>query len=388
MASRGTIIVAGSLAQRRGHGGHAWVFLQYLLGFRQLGWDVLFLDRLAPQMCTGAAGNACAAADSAQFAYLRHVMEWAGLGDCFAVLGDTPSGTLGASARQVRERVRGSALLINVMGYLRRDPLLEQAPRRVFLDIDPGFPQMWRELGLADPMAGHDDFVTIGLNIGRDRCEIPTCGVKWVTTAQPVVLDRWPVRPPCPGGPVTSVCTWRGDWGSVEYRGKVYGLRVHEFRNFIDLPRLAGRRFELALDIHPAEAKDVALLDEGGWTRVDPASAAGDPAAYQDYIARSSAEFMVAKNLYVQTRGGWFSDRSICYLATGRPVVAQDTGFRGHFPTGEGLLSFTTLEEAADAVASVFSDYDRHAAAARRIAQEHFNSDKVLTRLLNHLGVH
>ena len=373
MAAKRTIVVAGSLAQCPHRGGHAWVFLQYLLGFRRLGYDVLFLDRVDDDPGGG-------------LRYLADVMRRYGLGEHFAVARPDRS-YFGIGRREVIEWVRRSAAFINVMGFFNDADVLAAARRRVFLDIDPGFPQMWRELGLADVFKGHDDFVTIGLNVGREGCEVPTCGLKWVTTPQPVVLEYWPVREPNRDGPVTSVCTWRGDWGGVEFRGKVYGLRVHEFRRFVELPRRSGRRFELAVDIHPDEVKDVALLDENGWERVDPRDAAGDTSAYQDYIARSAAEFMVAKNMYVQSRGGWFSDRSICYLASGRPVLAQDTGFRDSLPAGEGLRTFSTLDEAAAGVEEVFRNYARHARAARAVAEECFDSDKVLLRLLDKLGV-
>lgn len=364
------------------------MFLQYLLGFRRLGYDVLFLDRLDPAMCHDGSGRACRAEDSDGFRYLAGVMRRFGLGGSFAVACDGGARYLGLERPDVVERLRRSALVINVMGFFDDADLLAAAPRRVFLDIDPGFPQMWRELGLADVFRGHDDFVTIGLNVGRPDCDVPTCGLNWVTTPQPIVLEHWPVREPNPGGPVTSVCTWRGDWGGVEFRGRNYGLRVHEFRKFVGLPRSApGHAFELAVDIHPDEAKDVALLDANGWRRIDPDAAAADPDAYQRYIAGSAAEFMVAKNMYVETRGGWFSDRSICYLASGRPVVAQDTGLAGHFPTGGGLVTFPTPDEAAGAVREVFGDYTRHAAAARALAEESFDSDKVLRRLLDKLGV-
>ena len=385
--ARGTIVVAGSVAQRPGHGGHAWVFLQYLLGFRRLGWDVLLLDRLDPEMCRDAGGRRCAALDSANFRYLAAVMDRFGLAGSFAVACDGGAEYLGLPKPEVLERVRRSAFLLNVMGFLD-DDVAAAAPRRVFLDIDPGFPQMWRELGQADLFRGHDDFVTIGLNVGREGCVVPTCGLDWVTTVQPVVLEHWPVQAPNPSGPVTSVCTWRGDWGSVEFGGRTYGLRVHEFRKFAPLPRLAPlARFELAVDIHPDEAKDIALLDDNGWNPIDPTAAAENPESYARFIARSSAEFMVAKNLYVDTRGGWFSDRSICYLASGRPVLAQDTGFRAVLPAGEGLLTFSTPDEARAGVEEIFGDYNRHARAARSVAEEYFDSDKVLGRLLQRLGV-
>jgi hypothetical protein len=256
----------------------------------------------------------------------------------------------------------------------------------VFLDIDPGFGQMWRELRQADIFAGHDDFVTIGLNIGSTDCMVPTCGLKWINTVQPIVLEHWPVMPVASEGPVTTIASWRGPFGPIEYHGKTYGLRVHEFRKFLELPRLTGVPFEVALDIHPADSADIEKLKINGWRQADPRVVAKDPASYQHYIAQSRAEFMVAKNLYVQTRGGWFSDRSTCYLASGRPVLAQDTGIRS-IPTGDGLLTFSNLEEAVSGVESIQQNYAHHCRAARTIAENHFDSDKVLGRLLEELSV-
>ena len=184
----------------------------------------------------------------------------------------------------------------------------------------------------------------------------------------------------------TGVGTWRGAFGPLEYCGRTYGLRVHEFRKFVRLPQLTGQPFELALDIHPAETADLALLAECGWSLVDPKTVAGNPWDYRDFIQRSLGEFMVAKNMYVQARAGWMSDRSLCYLASGRPVVAQDTGLEQLYPTGRGLLTFSTLEEAAESVYEIYRDPDAHASAARAMAEEHFDSDKVLSRLLDQLG--
>ena len=215
---------------------------------------------------------------------------------------------------------------------------------------------------------------------------MPTCGLRWLTTPQPVVLEHWPAAPDR-SGHYTSIASWRGPFGPIDYQGKRYGLRVHEFRKFIGLPRRSGRSFHVALDIDPAETADLALLAENGWQLDDPQLAAGDAAAYRRYVQDSRAEFMVAKNLYVETRGGWFSDRSICYLASGKPVIAQDTGLRHLYPSGSGLFLFSTLDEAADAVAEIESDYPRHARAARAIAEERFDSDRVLTALLAKLGI-
>jgi len=256
----------------------------------------------------------------------------------------------------------------------------------VFLDIDPGFGQFWDQLGLHRPFAGYDAYVTIGLNIGRDDCTIPTCGLDWIVTPPPVVLEWWPPSD-VPGDAFTTIASWRGAYGPLEFRGQSYGLRAHQFRRFVDLPGLTGRPFELALDIHPAETSDLALLTDKAWSIVDPRAVAGDPLSYRRFIGGSLAEFCVAKDLYVRSRGGWISDRSLCYLASGKPVLAQETGFSRHYPTGEGLLTFTTLEEAVMGVEEIARRPGRHARAARALAEEYFDSDKVRGRLLQELGM-
>ena len=368
-------------SQRPGRGGHAWVFLQYLLGFRRLGWDVLFLDEIRPGMCRDDWDRPCGLRESKNLRDFTGLMRQFGLEGSYSLSYNGGEEVIGLPRHDVLDRLRRSALLINVMGYLRDEELLAAAPRRVFLDIDPGFGQMWHTLGLADIFAGHNDFVTIGENIGSPDCDIPTCGLRWLTTPQPVVLEQWPVkwtsrwrgRLACAGsrdGCTTKTALYqrrqlRGPFGPIDYRGKRYGLRVHEFRKFIGLPRRTGRSFRVALDIDPAETADLALLAENGWQLDDPRLAAGDAAAYRRDVQDSRAEFMVAKNLYVDTRGGWFSDRSICYLASGKPVIAQDTGLRHLYHSGSGLFLFSTLDEAAAAVAQIESDYPRHARAAR-----------------------
>jgi len=370
------VVVAGALAQKPNYGGHAWVFLQYLLGFRRLGFDVLFLDRLEPDMAID---------DDVGLANVRHVLEPFGLGDNFAILCDRGSRTLGLTRKAVVERTRSSVLLLNVMGFLVDEEVLAAAPRRVFFDIDPGFSQMWRELGMADIISGHDLFLTVGENVGLPECAVPTCGLDWITTRQPIVLDEWPTVDG--RGPFTTVGAWRGPFAPVEYGGRTYGLRVHEFRRFAALPRITSKAFEVALDIDPGDARDIELLGDNGWALVDPGQATQDPSAYRAFIQRSDAEFAVAKNMYVQARTGWFSDRSACYLASGKPVLVQDTGLAGLYPIGKGLLTFDTLEDAVSGVEAISGDYRRHARAAREIAEDLFDSRKVLSGLLDKLDV-
>jgi hypothetical protein len=384
-----SVVIAGSLAQKPGRGGHAWVFLQYLLGFRKLGFDVLFLDRLEPAMCIDESGSPAPIEQSWNLRYLHSVMDGFGLGESYAVLLDGTGQSVGLSRAKLLERVRTSDALINVMGYVNDEDILALAEKRVFLDIDPGFGQMWRDLGLHDVFKGHDVFVTIARNIGADTCTVPTCGLNWISTFQPIVLDYWPVTNNAEWNSrwITTVASWRGAYGPVEYKGKTYGLRAREFRKFVTLPRITSARCQLALDIHSADAQDVDLLHREGWSLVDPLEVANDPRGYAEYIRNSAAEFVVAKGMYVETRSGWVSDRSVCYLASGKAVVAQDTGLSGLLPTTEGLLTFDTVEEAADAVRAIRREPVRHARAARQLAEAHFDSSVVLGSLARQLDL-
>jgi hypothetical protein len=377
--SGGRIVITGALTQRCDYGGHVWAFMQYVMGYLRLGWDVLFIDQLDAAMCLDERGNVCPPEKSMRAKRFARLMGRLGLLERAALLVEGRT-VVGVAKPGLVERTREATFVLNVMGYLDDEEVLSAASRRVFLDIDPGFGQMWHALHLADIFSGHDVFVTVGENIGGFDCEIPTCGLEWLTTLPPVVLDLWPA---CAEGRdvFTTVGAWRGPNGPVDYRGRTYGLRVHEFRSLADLPRKTGRPFEAALDIDPADDRDRQMLRSGGWSLVDPRVVAGGPDRYRRYIQSSMGELMVAKNMYVQTRGGWFSDRSASYLASGKPVVAQDTGWTNNYPDSEGLLSFKTPEEAATAVHEVHGNYRRHAKAARELAETMFDSDRVLERL-------
>ena len=382
-SGQSSLIVAGSLAQRPLHGGHAWVLLNLVRGFSRLGFEVTFLDRLEESMYLDAQGSGV---DDPGFnaGYLARLMRAFEVPRYSLLNG---SRVLAGMDREELLRVASrSAALINVMGFLEDEEVLERVDKRVFFDIDPGFWQMWRENGHGVRFEDHNAFVTIGENIGRSDCVIPTCSLPWITTPQPVVLDDWEPAPNGDGA-FTSVVSWRGPFGPIEHAGRTYGLRAHEFRKYLELPQRTSERFELALDIDPADERDRTALESNGWALADPVQAAGDPWRYRDYIRRSKAEFMVAKNIYVDTHSGWFSDRSICYLASGKPVLAQDTGIRERYPNGEGFLLFSTLDEAAEGVEEIAGDYERHSRAARAIAEEFFDSDKVLRSLLDRLEI-
>jgi hypothetical protein len=377
-----TIAVSGSLAQRPGRAGHAWVFLNYLLGFRDLGHEVLFLDRLEAAML-GPGEVGAAPRDSRAARRLVETMASVGLDDSYALLLDGGE-TIGLSRAEALARLGRSALLLDFNGFLADEELLAAAPRRVFFDIDPGFSQIWSELGLTEMLEGHDAYATVGLNLGGPGCTVPSGGREWVTTTQPVLLERWPAV--SGGAAFTSVGSWRGPFGPVEFEGVTYGLRAHEFRRFAELPSHCQAPFEIALDIDPADAADAERLRAGGWGLVDAAPIGAHLETYRTYIQSSLAEISIAKGMYVQTRGGWFSDRSACYLASGKPVLAQDTGFGALLPVGEGLLSFEDMSGAGAGAEAILAAPERHAKAAREIAAEHFDSRKVLPALLERLG--
>lgn len=380
-----TVVVGGALAQRPGAGGHAWVFLNWLLGLRSLGHDVVFVDRLEPEMLTSGA----ALTESPQFRWLQRTLDDHGFGGSWAVLYDHGRTCVGMERDDLLARCRRASVLFNFMGYIDDPQVLDGVECRAYVDIDPGFPQMWCDLGLHDGLHGHDKFVTVGLNIGASDCTVPSCGREWVTMLPPVAVGHWPDTPlPTGATRLTSVCTWRGPYGTLEHRGVSYGPRAHELRRFADVPRrVPDASFELALAIDPADDADRSRLDDSGWSLVDPAVVARDPYAYRAYLQRSSAELLVAKGMYVRSRGGWVSDRSACYLASGRPVIAQDTGFTAHIPTGEGLLTFADPDGLVDAVDEVLGNPHRHAKAARALAVDFFEARKVLTRLLGELGI-
>lgn len=336
------IVLAGNVAGRERAGGHLWALAQWALGLHATGARVT----LAPAATAQA---------------LRPIA-------AFDALGDDGAPTA----------------VLNVMGLLSRDALAVDGPR-VFLDIDPGYPQMWRELRLADLLGDHDRFVTVGANVGRPDCAVPDCGVEWIHTPPPVDLRAWTPAPA--GRAFTSVATWRNPYGTLDFGGARYGSRVHAFRELMELPRLVDADFELALDIDAAETRDLAALERSGWRLVDPRQVAGTPQAYRDYIRGSRAELCVAQQIYAATRSGWLSDRSVCYLASGKPVLAHDTGLADHYPVGEGLLTFSTLEEAAAGVEEIERNYERHSAAARALAEECFDARLVLGRLLEQLAL-
>jgi hypothetical protein len=362
------IVVSGMAAGVPHHGGATWAVLQWVLGLRRLGHDVLLAEPVEGPT-------------PAQRAYLDLLIGRFGL-DGRACL--WPAG--GAPPADVVAFAAGADLLLNLAGTIRDDRLLEGPAVRAYVDLDPAFTQLWHEVeGIDMGFDRHTHLVTVGLGVGLPGCPVPTCGRRWLTTPPPVVLDEWPPVEPPDQAPWTTVASWRG-YGSVVHDGVHHGQKAHSWRDLLDLPSRVSVPLRPALGIHPGEEKDVAALEEHGWRWLDPALVAGSPDAYRSFVQGSAGEIGIAKEGYVVSRCGWFSDRSACYLASGLPVVAQETGWSAHLPAGEGLLSFSTASEAAGAIERVTADPGRHRAAARAVAQEHLGSDRVLSAVLDRLG--
>jgi hypothetical protein len=382
------VIVAGALANKPANGGEAWVRLSWARGLRRLGFDVFLFEQIDPRSCTDASGRSVSFAESFNRQWFARIVERFGFRDRAALICSDLSGTYGLDAAEIDAVADAAVLLINISGNLSLDSILSRIRRRAYVDIDPGFTQFWNASGRIDSqLAGHDMFFTIGENIGTNDCPIPVDGIRWRAVRQPVVLDDWPVTPPASPNRFTTVASWRGAFGPVQAGGRRYGLKVHEFRRFMELPERAAHRFEIALDIHPADATDLDSLHRHGWRITDPRSVAQDPDLFRAYVQGSAAEFSVAQGIYVETRCGWFSDRTARYLASGRPALVQNTGFDRRLPTGEGLIAFDTLDQAIEGADRIVADHAHHARAARAIAEEYFDSDRVLTALIEEAGV-
>jgi hypothetical protein len=382
MRSRLRILLSGMIAADPHQGGATWAVLQYLLGFRRLGHEVVFVEPVPPAALrpTGAPLER-----SINAGYFRRVAADFELTQSALLLAGTRE-TVGLPYEEVRRLARDADVLVNISGMLTDEALVASIPTRVYLDLDPAFNQLWHAAqGIDRGFAGHTHFVTIGLRIGEPGCSVPTCGLPWIKTLQPIVLERWPVADTIEHDALTTVGNWRG-YGSIEYQGGFHGQKAHSLRPLIELPTRTTEKFLLALSIHPDEVRDLEALSRNGWHLVDPAVVAATPADYQRFLQGSKAEFGIAKSGYVISHCGWFSDRSIAYLASGRPVLAQETGFSNFLPTGEGLFAFRSAEDVLAGIEALKLDYTRHARAARTIAEEHFASDRVLGRLLEKVG--
>ena len=390
------LIVLGnsSLARYQRGGGHWAVRLQYLLGLRALGHEVLLLELLT------ASGNPSRDESRirAFFGRLAHY----GLEDCGALLlftGKNVTGSetpdviqdidagrpFGKTLGRIKEIIKNADMLWNDCCGIRQ-PLLGMFKRRVLIDLDPGHLQV-SALTWGMDIPDHHAFLSVGGKLNDTDCEVPTLDVKWHTFTPFVYLPLWNVKPgPGRDRPFSSVTHWA--WGELWWNGRVLSLAKRDgYLPYIDLPVRAARPFELAVRFKPTdESGDRERLLKHGWHLVDPWEVTASPADYQAYIAGSRAEFCCPNPIFRDLKTGWFSDRSACYLASGRPVLAEETGFSERLPTGKGLLVFRTLEEAVAGVAEIDGRYEDHMRAARGLAEEFLGSQRCLEAMLSACG--
>lgn len=373
-----TVVVAGALGVKPGNGGEAWVRLSWFRGLLQLGLDAWFVEELPPGL---------ASPDSAEVAWFDSIVHRFGIADRALLASFDGTSTVGP-VDQLRDVLRGADLLVNISGNLRQPELLSLPRRTAYVDLDPGFTQVWAEQGIDLGLQRHDLHFTVGENIGTSRCPLPTAGFRWHPCRQPVLLDDWPATPPEPDGALTTVATWRCSFGPVEWNATTYGLKLHEFRKLIDLPsRSPGTPFELALDMHPEDHLDRTRLSQHGWRSRPATEVANTPEAFRRYVQGSLGEFTAVQGIYAYGRTGWIGDRSVRYLASARPVVVQDTALAADLPVGEGLLVFDDLASAVDATRRVTSDLDQHSIAARALAESYFDAKRVLGDFLERADV-
>jgi hypothetical protein len=372
------IVFAGSIG-RFPVGGHAWVDLQYLLGFQELGYDVFYLEECgegswvynweAEELTTDL---------EYPTSYVASCLEPIGMGDRWIYRAGGAS--VGMDVREFDEVCRSADLLL-----IRGCPIdlwrpEYSAPRRTaFVDSDPGFTQFKLARGesiMSETVERSDRLFTVGGCVGLPGCSIPTVGREWVPMLPPVCLSAWPEAKGEDATHFTSVMQWRS-YDEVTFEGMTYGNKNLEFPKFLDLPRRTSQPLRIAVSGLPPSK-----LAECGWDVVVGWRAVWSADDYQRFVSQSRAEFGVAKHGYVLTRGGWVSDRTACYLASGRPVLVQDTGQGQWLPTGEGLLTFEDLQGAVTGIDTINSDYSRHRAAARRLAEEYFSAGRVLSGVL------
>jgi GT2 family glycosyltransferase len=389
MSGRPPVVVLGMMTKMP-VAGVVWQTLHYLLGFERLGYDAYYVEthgRTPSMLMTREDddGSAYAAA------YIAAIMRRFGLGDRWAYLALQDEGRCFGMSERALEHLYGSAaLLVNLHGGTLPRPELCATDRLVYVETDPVQLQVELASGLEatiEFLEAHCAFFTFAENSGAPDCGLPVSDrFAFHPTRQPVVTELWEPRSPPASNVFTTIGNWRQHWRDVSFGGDVYTWsKHHEFEKLLALPERLGSRFELALSSY--EEDDRATLERHGWRVAHALDFSTDLRRYHSYIADSYGEFTVAKDQNVRLRTGWFSDRSATYLAAGRPVIVQDTGFSSSLPTGEGLFAFASADEVADAVARIDADPDRHRRAARELAHEYFEAETVLRAMLGRLGM-
>jgi hypothetical protein len=353
-------------------GGHFWAYLIWALGLRALGCRVVWLEAVSADRPPDEV--------RAHVAALKSRLSAHGLAD--VALCAWEGRALPAALAQgciPLEHAADADLLLNLQ-YGTHPSVLRRFRRSALIDIDPGQAQIWMSEGQIN-VAPHDVYFSIGETVGTPQARFPDCGLTWHHTPPPVYLPAWPVIAAGADAPYTTVSNWWGEW--MEYRGEVFNNdKRTAFLEFLDLPAHTRARLELALTLAEHDADEARMLTGRGWRVRHARDVSSTPEQYRAYIQQSRGEYSCAKPAYVRYDTGWVSDRTLCYLASGKPAVVQHNGRSRYLPDAHGMLRFRTLAEAARALSTVEAEYDRHCGAARALAEEHFDAEKVIRRVL------
>ena len=377
------IVVGGGFSYVPFTPGAAWTRLEQSLGLVQLGHNVLIVEQVGDNWCYDRNGNKTDYEHSWSRQLFSSMMSRHGLLQRASQIFKDGQAVTGVPLAEVLRFARDADVLINNSGHISLESILRSVKRRVYVDLDPVYTQLWyTEYGKHQTLDDHDTFFTAGANIGTRRSDIPDCGKVWHYLPRIVDLDHWPYSFDDRLDRITTVANWSG-FGELTYRGRTFKPKYSEFLQFSELPKAVRNPLEVCLKNYDPGDSRIQKLLSGGWEIVNATTRLDSLESYRDYISHSRAEIGIAQNAYVEGHSGWFSDRSAHYLASGKPVVAQATGFEEHLPVGAGLFAFRTIEEAADAISAVNSDYATHCRKAREIAAEHFDYRKVLPAMLD-----
>ncbi|HEX3954970.1 MAG TPA: hypothetical protein VHW90_15440 [Stellaceae bacterium] len=387
MLKRGKIVLLHFVGQMP-LAGIAWQAANYLIGLERLGYEAWYVEDHGANPYDPRIGSIVMDCGY-NLDYLRNVMERCGMGDRWAYWDAINDVYHGLTRDRVKALYAEADSLINLCGATRLRDEHMRCPVRIIIDTDPVYEQI--KYAKADPAArayidAHTHFFTYGANLGTPACTVPLHGVPWRATRPPVDLDAWPRaagEPPC----FTTIATWENKGKNIEFDGNSYVWSKHlNFLRFLDLPQRRPQTcFRMAM--LPPDDTVRREVQTAGWQLTDPRPISADMAGYQAFIAGSRGEFTVAKDIYVRPNSGWFSDRAVCYLAAGRPVVTMRTGFTSFCPTGHGLFDYATHDEALTAIDAIASDYPAHSRAARDMAGDYFSANRVIADLLRDAGL-
>jgi len=388
MGAGDLIVVLGLLGQFP-LAGIAWQLIHHLAGLRRLGFQVYYVED------TGTAPyDPRVRSLVGDCTYGLHVIANAlrriGMEHAWAYRDGLHGQWHGLSKNRVQEIFSHAACAINLCGA--SDPAtltFRPKGKLVYLETDPVLQQVRLAQGDTTTirfLAGHDVHITYGENLGEPDCPIPLPRFQWRKTRPPIVVEFWPVHSDESCRRFTTIATWHNRGKDLCFRGETYRWSKHlSFSRLADLPGRTAQELELAVEID--DPTEVAAFQRNGWVLTNPLAVSRDIDVYHEYICGSRGEFTVSKDVVTRTRSGWFSDRSVCYLAAGKPVVTQETGFSKYIPTGRGLFAFSTAEEVLAALDVINHDYTAHARAAREIAREYFDSRTILSHMLQDVGI-